>query len=212
MIKSFSDPRGDAEAIQFQPFSNRRAAHDAVVSLRSLRGHSPKNGIASRRVSTSSPSGTTSIPRTKPNTIAGTGSSICPERLSIPGFLSAYRYQAIDATPKFFTWYFVRNVEVLRSPAYLERLGNPTEWTTSVMPSFRNMTRCACRLTSDTGRGIGGTVVVVRVSAAAEREREGRGAQLRESAVEAARVGGRRHRHARASLGDRPRDLRSADA
>jgi len=104
-----------------------------------------------------------------------------PERLSIPGFLSAYRYLAIDATPKFFTWYFVRDIELLRSPAYLERLGNPTEWTTSVMPAFRNMTRCACRLTLDTGRGIGGTLAVVRVSAAAESERKGVARALREA-------------------------------
>jgi hypothetical protein len=88
-----------------------------------------------------------------------------PERLSVPGFFSAYRYQAMEGNPKFFTWYFVRDVEVLRSPFYLERLANPTEWTQRVMPSFRNMTRCACRLTADVGRGIGGTTVVMRVSA-----------------------------------------------
>ena len=94
-----------------------------------------------------------------------------PERLSVPGFLCAYRYQAVEGSPKFFTWYFVRDVEVLRSPRYLERLANPTEWTQRVMPWFRNMTRCACRLSVDLGRGIGGTIVVMRVSAA-EHERE----------------------------------------
>ena len=95
-----------------------------------------------------------------------------PERLSVPGFLSAYRYQALDASPKFFTWYFVSNIEVLGSQRYLERLADPTEWTQRVMPWFRNMTRCACRLTADTGRGIGGTVVVARFTASAEHERE----------------------------------------
>jgi hypothetical protein len=104
-----------------------------------------------------------------------------PERLSVPGFLSAYRYQALDATPKFFTWYFVRSVEVLASLRYLERLGNPTEWTQRVMPWFRNMTRCACRLTADVGRGIGGTVVVARVTAGAEHEREAVARSVRES-------------------------------
>jgi hypothetical protein len=104
-----------------------------------------------------------------------------PERLSIPGFLSAYRYQALDGSPKFFTWYFVRDVEVLRSLHYLERLANPTEWTQRVMPWFRNMTRCACRLTADVGRGIGGTVVVVQAAAPADREREGVVSSVRES-------------------------------
>ena len=94
-----------------------------------------------------------------------------PERLSVPGFLSAYRYQAVEGSPKFFTWYLVRDVEVLRSPHYLERLANPTEWTQRVMPWFRNMTRCASNLTADLGSGIGGTTVVMRVSAA-EHERE----------------------------------------
>jgi len=89
-----------------------------------------------------------------------------PERLSIPGFMSAYRYQAVEASPKFFTWYFVRDIEVLRSPHYLERLSNPTDWTQRVMPWFRNMTRCACRLTTDLGRGIGSNLVVWRIDAA----------------------------------------------
>jgi hypothetical protein len=87
-----------------------------------------------------------------------------PERLSIPGFLSAYRYHAVDAAQKFFTWYFVRGIEVLRSPAYLDRLAHPTDWTQRVMPWFRNMTRCACRLRSDRGRGIGSVNVVLRVT------------------------------------------------
>ena len=94
-----------------------------------------------------------------------------PERLSVPGFLSAYRYQALAGSPKFFTWYFVRNVEVLRSPRYLERLANPTEWTQRVMPWFRNMTRCACRLTVDVGRGIGGAMAAARISGIDEHNR-----------------------------------------
>jgi hypothetical protein len=94
-----------------------------------------------------------------------------PERLSVPGFMSAYRYQAVAGSPRFFTWYFVSDVEVLRSQRYLERLSNPTEWTQRVMPWFRNMTRCACRLTADLGRGIGGIVVVVRIGGAADGER-----------------------------------------
>src|SRR5689334_19239000 len=64
-----------------------------------------------------------------------------PERLSVPGFLSAHRYRAVDAPQKFFTWYYVRSIEVLRSAPYLERLTNPTDWTQQVMPWFRNMTR-----------------------------------------------------------------------
>jgi len=40
------------------------------------------------------------------------------------------------------------------------------------MPWFLNMTRCACRLTFDRGRGIGGITVVLRISDTTQRQRE----------------------------------------
>jgi hypothetical protein len=92
-----------------------------------------------------------------------------PERLSVPGFIEVCRYRAVEATPRYFTWYGVRDVEVLRSPKYLERLANPTEWTRNVMPWVRNMTRCACRVRVDVGRGIGSVAVVMRASAEPQR-------------------------------------------
>jgi hypothetical protein len=91
-----------------------------------------------------------------------------PERLSVPGFLQACRYRAVRGGPTFFTWYLVRDVEVLRSAAYLERLGNPTQWTRRIMPWFRDMTRCACRITVDVGGGIGGVVATMRLSGGTE--------------------------------------------
>jgi hypothetical protein len=90
-----------------------------------------------------------------------------PERLSVPGFLQVCRYRAVREGPTFFTWYLVRDVEVLSSATYLERLGNPTEWTRRVMPWLRDMMRCACRITVDAGRGIGGVVATLRLSGSA---------------------------------------------
>ena len=95
-----------------------------------------------------------------------------PERLGVPGFLQVCRYRVVEGAPNYFTWYAVRNVEVLRSPAYLERLANPTEWTRRIMPWFQNMTRCACRVEVDLGRGIGGAVAVLRFTAASGRADE----------------------------------------
>jgi len=103
-----------------------------------------------------------------------------PERLGIPGFLDVSRYRVVDGAPKYFTWYAVRDVEVLRSPAYLERLANPTEWTRKIMPWFRMMTRCACRVSVDVGRGIGGAVAVLRFTAASGRADELRDRLTRE--------------------------------
>jgi hypothetical protein len=68
-----------------------------------------------------------------------------PERLAVPGFLSARRYERIDGgSPQFFTSYELRSVDVLSSTAYLERLAAPSELTRATMARFRNMVRTAC--------------------------------------------------------------------
>lgn len=107
-----------------------------------------------------------------------------PERLGIPGFIEVCRYRAVDGAPKYFTWYLVGDVGVLGSPAYLERLANPTEWTRKIMPWFRNMTRCACRVSGDVGRGIGSAVALLLLTAVPGRESELRAQLLREISPE----------------------------
>lgn len=64
-----------------------------------------------------------------------------PERLSVPGFLRGRRYASAGGGPGFFTLYETRDVAVLSSPAYLERLNHPTDWTRKVLPRFRGMMR-----------------------------------------------------------------------
>ncbi len=63
------------------------------------------------------------------------------ERVGLPGFLRGRRYLAVRGTPKYFAFYEAESVDVFRSPAYLERLNSPTEWTRRVMPTVRNFTR-----------------------------------------------------------------------
>lgn len=67
-----------------------------------------------------------------------------PERLGVPGFLQARRYEACDGgAPRFFTFYELASVDVLSSDAYLARLAAPSELTRRVMSHFRNMLRTA---------------------------------------------------------------------
>ncbi len=87
-----------------------------------------------------------------------------PERVGIPGFISGRRYIADSPGPRYFTWYPLRSLDVLRSPAYRERLENPTDWTRRMMPSFRNMCRTGCRLRADLGRGLGAAGLVLSVA------------------------------------------------
>lgn len=75
------------------------------------------------------------------------------ERVGLPGFLRGRRYRAVRGAPRYFALYEAEGTEVFRSPAYLERLNNPTEWTRRVMPTVRNFTRGVYRLV----RTVGGT-------------------------------------------------------
>ena len=88
-----------------------------------------------------------------------------PERVGIPGFHSGRRYIADSPGPRYFTWYPLTSIDVLRSPAYQERLENPTEWTRRMMPSFRNMCRTGCHLRAELGGGLGATALVLSITA-----------------------------------------------
>jgi hypothetical protein len=92
-----------------------------------------------------------------------------PERLGVPGFLRLRRYVGTAGGPRFFYFYETDSLAVLQSPAYLERLGNPTAWTKRCMQYVVNNTRTACRLSATLGRGLGGALAVLEVGPAAGR-------------------------------------------
>jgi hypothetical protein len=85
-----------------------------------------------------------------------------PERLAVPGFRGARRYERIGGgSPQFFTYYELESVDVLSSPAYLARLAAPSELTRGVMAHFRNMVRTACVPVRRSGPGaLGGCAAV----------------------------------------------------
>ncbi len=93
-----------------------------------------------------------------------------PERLAIPGFLRGSRWTAVAGTPSYFVMYEVRELGVLASPAYLERLNNPSPWTSKMMTNYRGMQRGLCRLIGSFGHGLGSFALVLRFSAALEKE------------------------------------------
>ena len=67
-----------------------------------------------------------------------------PERLALPGFLEARRYEAVMGSPRFFIAYAVASPEALASQEYLARLASPAPLTRETMKGFRNMVRTAC--------------------------------------------------------------------
>jgi len=90
-----------------------------------------------------------------------------PERLSIPGFNRGSRWTALHGGPRYLVLYEVENVETLGSDPYLERLNNPSPWTSKMMPHYRGMTRGLCAVTGSFGLGIGGACMLMRFKPAA---------------------------------------------
>ena len=58
-----------------------------------------------------------------------------PERLSIPGVLSAARYVALQGSPKHLACYELSEPEAWHSDAWQHYLTNPTEWSKQMSPS-----------------------------------------------------------------------------
>jgi hypothetical protein len=85
------------------------------------------------------------------------------ERLGVPGFLSGRRYESLQGSPRFFTYYETTSPDVLTSEAYLERVNNPTPQTREIMSGiFTNMSRTICRKAGRLGRIHGACVLTVR--------------------------------------------------
>ncbi len=77
------------------------------------------------------------------------------ERLSVPGFLRATRWAAVEGAPKYMVTYEVSGVELATSPGYLDRLNHPTAWTSEMMPRFRGMIRGFCHIAASASFGLG---------------------------------------------------------
>ena len=86
-----------------------------------------------------------------------------PDRLSIPGFLSARRYRRLNGPrAEFLTFYETATPQVLCSAPYLKRLAEPTDWTARIMAHFRTMSRSICRVALDEGQaGAGGLLALI---------------------------------------------------
>ena len=94
------------------------------------------------------------------------------ERCAILGFLHGRRYSVIGTRPQFLVIYEVEGLTTFSSPAYQERLDNPSEWTRRTMPSLRNMNRSLCRLILSAGSGAGCYMQTVRFSPGKGRDNE----------------------------------------
>ena len=91
------------------------------------------------------------------------------ERVAIPGFLRGQRYRSLTGNPRVCTMYQVDTLATFTSPAYLERLNNPTPWTKRTMPLFVGMNRTLCTVAATHGHGIGGYLLTIQLTALPDR-------------------------------------------
>ena len=84
------------------------------------------------------------------------------ERLAIPGFLEARRFERVSGTgAEILNTYRVESPDVLRSDAYRARVDAPTAWTRDAMQHFRRMSRTVCHIAAQEGRAQGGHVAAL---------------------------------------------------
>ena len=86
------------------------------------------------------------------------------ERMSLTGFLRGSRWVALAGEPGYFVLYEVADIATLSSPAYLERLNNPSPWNARMMQYYRGMNRGFCRVTASFGLGLGQVGMLLRFS------------------------------------------------
>lgn len=86
------------------------------------------------------------------------------ERVAIPGFRRGFRYRSVAGSPRVCGLYHVDSIETLTSPAYLERLNNPTPWSSRSLPLFVGMNRTLCAVASSHGHGIGGFLLSIQLA------------------------------------------------
>ena len=83
-----------------------------------------------------------------------------PERMKIPGFVSAHRYAALEGLPRWLAAYELDSVAVMESPEYTQWLGPlQTAWTRRMVSSTR-----VCRSIFRLGRRVDSTVKSTQVA------------------------------------------------
>lgn len=86
-----------------------------------------------------------------------------PERVAIPGFLDARRYESLSTPTRYLQIYSATDIAVLDSAPYRAALARQTDWSMHHITRFIAPTRVVGRLVSSRGSCRGVAVVLVRL-------------------------------------------------
>lgn len=85
------------------------------------------------------------------------------ERIDLPGFRRARRYESLDGDIRYVTTYECREPTDIGSPAYLQVVRAQTEWSRRIMPQFAKWHRLIGRVVVDRTHGMGGWLALARL-------------------------------------------------
>lgn len=97
-----------------------------------------------------------------------------PQRMAVPGFHSAWRYEALEGEPRFLACYFLDDMGALERPVYARLKSDPGERTARMLANVRGFTRYICDQTSDTGDADEGAGALFAVAFSVPGEAEAR--------------------------------------
>jgi hypothetical protein len=102
------------------------------------------------------------------------------ERVAIPGFVSARRFQRIGGGRKYLALYRTESLAVFDSEPYRRAFANQTQWSVANFKRMRDTVRCVGTVETTAGAGAGGFAALIVF--ASDRGRDAR-AQLERSAA-----------------------------
>lgn len=85
------------------------------------------------------------------------------ERIDLPGFRRARRYESLDGDIRYVTTYECLEPGDIGSPAYLDVLQRQTAWSARIMPQFSKWHRLLGRVAIDHTHGFGGWMALMRL-------------------------------------------------
>jgi hypothetical protein len=92
------------------------------------------------------------------------------ERVRIPGFFDARRYESLAGFPHYLNLYETKSLNVFNSSVYRERLASQTKWSLKIMGRFKNFNRIVGQISVSQGFGHGAYVGLVWLKPAGARE------------------------------------------
>ena len=85
------------------------------------------------------------------------------ERVLVPGFISASRYQAVSGARQYCALYRTRDVGVFESDAYRQSLASQSDWSRRMLKTFVDPHRSVGRISRRLGSGAGGFVAILKL-------------------------------------------------